>query len=225
MMQHGYKVAALTFSFALLAAPLLSVAHGDEHHDIDHVLLLSIDGLHAQDVARYVRLNPNSALAQLTNMGLTYTNASTSRPSDSFPGLLSMVTGGSPRSTGVFYDDSYDRNLSAPGSNCAIKGTEVVYDESIDINPTAIDGGGGIDPTKLPLDGDNGCKPVYPHTFLRVNTIFEVAREAGLYTAWSDKHPAYDIVKAPQAKASSICIHRKLPRPMARSWAQKPTTT
>ena len=32
------------------------------------------------------------------------------------------------------------------------KGTEVVYDESIDFDSTKLDGGGGIDPTKLPLD-------------------------------------------------------------------------
>jgi hypothetical protein len=35
---------------------------------------------------------------------------------------------------------------------------------------------------------------VFPHDFLKVNTIFGVAHAAGLYTAWSDKHPAYDIV-------------------------------
>src|SRR5499427_7903162 len=167
---------------------------------IRHVLLLSIDGLHAQDLARYTALNPNSALAQLTHLGTTYTNASTSKPSDSFPGLLSMVTGGSPRSTGVFYDDSYDRNLSPPGSNCSTKGTEVVYDESIDINSAALDAGGGIDPATLPRDGSKGCTPVYPHQFLRVNTVFEVARAAGLRTAWSDKHPAYDILNGPSGK-------------------------
>src|SRR5262249_8858181 len=189
---------ALVCAFALIAAALPSIAHGEEQ--LNHVLLLSIDGLHAQDVERYVRLNPSSALAQLTNMGLTYTNAATSKPSDSFPGLLSMVTGGSPRATGVFYDDSYDRNLSAPGSNCSTKGTEVVYDESIDFDSTKLDGGGGIDPTKLPLDGSKGCTPVFPHSFLRVNTIFEVARNAGLYTAWSDKHPAYDIVNGPSGQ-------------------------
>jgi hypothetical protein len=174
-----------------------SASTQDSPNKISHVLLLSIDGLHEQDLARYTNLNPNSALAQLSHLGTTYTNASTSKPSDSFPGLLSMVTGGSPRSTGVFYDDSYDRNLSAPGSNCSVKGTEVVYDESIDINSNALDAGGGIDPAALPLDGSNGCKPVYPHSFLRVNTIFEVARQAGLYTAWSDKHPAYDLVNGP----------------------------
>src|SRR5262249_19968802 len=64
---------------------------------IHHILLLSVDGLHEQDLARYVALHPHSALAQLTQLGVTYTNASASKPSDSFPGLLAMVTGGTPR--------------------------------------------------------------------------------------------------------------------------------
>jgi Type I phosphodiesterase / nucleotide pyrophosphatase len=178
----------------------VSASNQANSDQIRHVLLLSIDGMHEQDLARYTQLHPNSALAQLTHLGITYTNASSSKPSDSFPGLLSMVTGGTPRSTGVFYDDSYDRNLSAPSSNCATKGTEVVYDESIDIDPTRLDAGGGIDPKTLPLDGSKGCTPVYPHSFLRVNTIFEVAQQAGLYTAWSDKHPAYDLVNGPSGK-------------------------
>jgi len=38
---------------------------------------------------------------------------------------------------------------------------------------------------------------VFPHQFLRVNTIFEVVRAAGGYTAWIDKHPAYELVKGP----------------------------
>jgi hypothetical protein len=181
----------------LFAQAAANALHGSKLQHIDHVLLLSIDGLHEQDLARYVQINPNSALAQLAEMGITYTNASASKPSNAFPGLLAMVTGGSPRSTGVFYDDSYDRTLSAPGSNCSTKGTEVVYDASIDFNPTALDAGGGIDPAALPLDGSKGCTPVYPHSFLRVNTIFEVAQAAGLYTAWSDDHPAYDIVNGP----------------------------
>jgi len=196
--------ALFLLAICLASVPVFFIAQNkasastqDNPNQIRHVLLLSIDGLHEQDLARYTTFHPNSALAQLTQLGITYTNASTSKPSDSFPGLLSMVTGGSPRSTGVFYDDSYDRTLSAPGSNCATKGTEVVYDESIDINPNAIDGGGGIDPNALPLDGSKGCTPVYPHSFLRVNTIFEVAQQAGLYTAWSDKHPAYDLVNGP----------------------------
>ena len=84
--------------------------------------------------------------------------------------------------------------------HCKAKGTEVVYDESIDLKPDAIDGGGGLDEAKLPRDSANGCKPVYPHSFLRVNTVFEVAKAAGLHTAWSDKHPAYELVNGPSGK-------------------------
>jgi hypothetical protein len=164
------------------------------------VLLISVDGLHASDLTRFVASNPTSALAKLAKRGTSFLNASASKPSDSFPGLLAMVTGASPKSTGVYYDDSYDRLLSAPGSNCSTKGTEVVYDESIDINSDRLDAGGGIDPAKLPRDGSRGCTPVYPHQFLRVNTIFEVAKAARLRTAWSDKHPAYDIVNGPSGK-------------------------
>ncbi len=164
------------------------------------VLLLSVDGLHGLDLANYVQLHPDSNLAKLSKMGVTYSNASGSKPSDSFPGLLAMITGGSPASTGVFYDDSYDRALSPPGSACGTTGTEVAFDESIDKNPNALDGGGGIDPAKLPRDPRHGCRPVYPHNYLRVNTLFEVVRNAGGRTAWTDKHPAYDIVNGPSGR-------------------------
>lgn len=164
---------------------------------IKQVLLISIDGLHALDLSNFVASHPTSALAQLARQGTTFSDASTSKPSDSYPGLLAMVTGGSPRSTGVFYDDSYDRLLSPPGSDCSTRGTEVVFDESIDRDLTRLDAGGGIDPAALPRDGAHGCTPVYPHQFLRVNTIFEVAKAAGLRTAWSDKHPSYDLVNGP----------------------------
>src|SRR5262249_35351440 len=172
----------------------------DDSPRIRHVLLISVDGMHAVDLERYVELHPNSTLAQLSQIGVLYPNASASRPSDSFPGLLSIVTGGTPRSTGVFYDDSYDRKLAPPGSNCGIVGTEVVYDESIDIDSTKIDAGGGINPANLPRDPSKGCTPVYPHSFLRVNTIFEVIKAAGMRTAWSDKHPAYELVNGPSGQ-------------------------
>ncbi len=163
---------------------------------VQHVLLISVDGMHESDLRQYVAGHPTSALAALSGSGVTYSQARSSTPSDSFPGLLALVTGGTPKSTGVYYDDSYDRKLSAPGSDCKVAGTEVVYDESIDKNPGLLDSG-GIDPMKLPRDPANGCKPVYPHSFLRVNTVFEVAHAAGLPTAWADKHPAYDLVQGP----------------------------
>jgi len=164
---------------------------------IQHVLLFSIDGFHALDLANFIKRMPNSTLGQLSRTGITYTQASTSRPSDSFPGLLSMVTGGSPISTGVWYEGSYARNLSPPGSHCQVVGTQVVWDGSIDKTPKTLDAGGGIDPAKLPLDPAKGCTPVYPHNYLRVNTIFDVVHAAGLGTAWIDKHPSYEMVNGP----------------------------
>ena len=175
----------------------------DEGKLARHVLLISIDGFHALDLANCVAAGTCPFLAQLASTGITYSNASTSKPSDSFPGLLAQVTGGSPVSTGVWYDAGYDRSFFPRGTtSCtATPGAPATYDETIDYDLTQIDGGasnhGGmaIDPAKLPVGPD--CKPVYPHSFLRVNTIFEVAKAHGLRTAWSDKHPAYDIVNGP----------------------------
>jgi predicted AlkP superfamily pyrophosphatase or phosphodiesterase len=164
---------------------------------IQHVLVISIDGMHALDLSNYVKSHPNSTLATLSSSGNTFSNAASSEPSNAFPGLLAMTTGGAPRTTGVWYENAYDRNLSAPGSNCSTKGTAVVYDESIDFDPTKIDGGGGINPANLPLDGSKGCTPVYPHSFLRVNTVFEVVKAAGDHTAWAADHPSYDILNGP----------------------------
>ena len=164
---------------------------------VRHVLLISVDGMHDVDLERFVSAHPSSALARLSRTGTTFSSASTSKPSDSYPGLTALITGGTPKSTGVYYDDSYDRNLSAPGSDCSVRGAEIVYDETVDFDLTRLDAGGGINPANLPLDPDNGCTPVYPHSFLRVNTIFEVIHAAGLRTAWSDKHPSYDLVNGP----------------------------
>ncbi len=183
-----------------LSLGLLATAQAGTVNGIKRVLLLSVDGLHALDLSNYTRNNPNSTLAQLSLAGVTYTNASSAKPSDSFPGLLAIVTGGSPAATGVFYDDSYDRTLSPPGSACSTVGTEVVYDESIDINPDALNAGGGINTAALPLNPSKGCTPVFPHSFLQVNTIFEVIKGAGGYTAWSDKHPAYELVNGPSGQ-------------------------
>src|ERR1700674_2163251 len=43
--------------------------------------------------------------------------ASTKAPSHSSPGLRAQLTGGPPKSPGLFYDDSYDRTLYAPAGN------------------------------------------------------------------------------------------------------------
>jgi predicted AlkP superfamily pyrophosphatase or phosphodiesterase len=197
----------LVLSAFLLAAatPLL---RAEEHHDRDrdrirHVLLISVDGLHALDVANYVVSHPKSALAELSRHGVTYSNARTPANSDSFPGLLALVTGGSPISHGLFYDVSYDRKVFDPTNvNCSgTPGNMMVFDESVDVYNAANVSQNVIDPAKLPRILDDGnCVALYPHSALRTNTIFEVVKAAGGHTAWADKHPAYDLVNGPSGK-------------------------
>ena len=153
----------------------------------------------------------------MTRRGVEFTHAQTPFPSDSFPGMVGQVTGGDPKTTGVYYDDSFNHSLFPAGTTTcagAAPGAEVTYFEQADRDPLALDAGQGlaglpdgilqmtgnpttlIDPAQLPVDPAT-CKPVYPHQYLKVNTIFEVARAAGLRTAWSDKHPAYEILNGP----------------------------
>ena len=51
-------------------------------------------------------------------------------------------------------------------------------------------------PAALPVDPAT-CKPVLPSQYLKVNAVFNVAHDHGLRTAWSDKHPAYEILSGP----------------------------
>jgi hypothetical protein len=194
----------------LLALPL--IAHAANHdgdrddHRIKHVLLISVDGMHALLLSNYVKSHPNSTLALLSSHGKTYTNASTSQPSDSFPGLASLVTGGSPITTGFWYDVTWNRILSFPkdantvmgmaNGPCPSTGGAVVeLDEGVDVDLTQLNGG-GINPNFLPRDNTT-CQPIFPHQYLRVNTIFEVVKKNGGTTAWTDKHPSYEWTNGP----------------------------
>jgi len=98
----------------LLPAATPALSDDDGPRRVDHVLLISVDGMHALDAARYIASHPQSALAELSSHGTMYTDANTPQLSDSFPGLLALVTGGSPVSTGFFYDVSYDRTIFDP---------------------------------------------------------------------------------------------------------------
>ncbi|MDP9075262.1 MAG: alkaline phosphatase family protein [Actinomycetota bacterium] len=175
-----------------------------------HVLLISVDGLHQYDLVQCMATGLCPTLASLSAKGTTYTNAMASEPSDSSPGLMALTTGGTPKLTGVYYDASYDRSLYAPAAqtptstqDCSgLPGTGTFYAENIDKNaPSTANGGVGtrtvmhdsIDPTQLPYGIVNGkCVPIQPNDFLRSNSIFSVIHQAGLRTAWADKHPAAD---------------------------------
>src|ERR1700752_268361 len=123
--------------------------------EIRHVLLISIDGMHAVDYANCVASEPVSCptLKALGKHGVNYTRTTTSRPSDSFPGLMALVTGGTPRTVGAFYDVAYDRVLAPPkvatgnglpAGNCiqgVNNGTQTEYEEGDEFNQNLLNGG------------------------------------------------------------------------------------
>src|SRR5579863_7692681 len=175
----------------LMTMALLLAAQSSRAEDgkVKHVLLISVDGLHAVDylncshgiasVNNGAPYCPN--LAALGTTGVNYTAASTSKPSDSFPGLMTIVTCATPRTMGVYYDVAYDRSLDAPAkttgngvlagpctSGAAPTGTTTEYEEGIDLDQTKVNGGApgagltdgtvaSIDPTRLPRNPKAGC--------------------------------------------------------------------
>jgi Type I phosphodiesterase / nucleotide pyrophosphatase len=199
---------------------------------IKHVLLISIDGMHEVDFYNCTHgiaganngtpYCPN--LSSLSQTAISYVNATSSKPSDSFPGMAALASGGTPKSTGLYYDVAYDRSLDPPtiktgtglaGGPCvpyAVPfGTTTDNDQGIDLDDSKLNGGapgasltdGGIasiDPRKLERDPAQGCALVYPWNFIRVNTAFGVVHAAGGYTAWIDKHPSYSFVGGPGGK-------------------------
>ena len=219
---------------SILSLVLAASAVADDQKDgnsdnssIIHVLLISIDGMHALDFLNcsngITGVNggkpycPN--LADLATTGVNYVAANTSKPSDSFPGLMNIVSGATPRLMGVYYDVAYDRSLDGPSKttgngNAAAPcmagkpptGYTTEYEEGLDIDQTKLNGGnpnakdptdggiGSLDSTRMDRDPAKGCAPVFPWQFVRTNTIYGVIHNAGGYTAWSDKHPAYSSV-------------------------------
>jgi hypothetical protein len=139
---------------------------------------------------------------------------------------MALVTGGTPRSVGAFYDVAYDRILAPPtidtgnglaGGNCVPNmpnGTTTEFEEGVEIDQTKLNGGGpysltdggikSINPLRLPRDPFNHCSPVYPWQFIRTNSIYGVIHAAGGYTAWSDKHAVYAAVSGHGDNANNV---------------------
>ncbi len=211
-------------------------------HANKHVLLISVDGMHQSDLDWYIANHPSSTLAKLTRSGSEYTNAATANPSDSDPGGTALMTGGNPKSTGVYYDVEYSHKTDEPGAACTpgqpATGGDVIYDSpddalaSVDdfIDPAngtfpSFDENGSIYPngvdTKpaaiMNLKNDASsfnaatfpvapatCKNVMPWDYLGDTSIFQVIHNAGLRTAWSDKHAIYMSFNGPGSNGKSI---------------------
>jgi hypothetical protein len=209
--------------------------HGDHGHrspGIQHVLLISVDGMHQSDLNWYIANHPGSELAKLASGGAEFTNNHTADPSDSDPGGTAIMTGGDPRATGVYYDVEYSHAVDEAGAACTpgqpATGGDVIYDspdDKLNAVPDLIPGntsgqtfpsfdeggsiypGGndnnpglimgltpapqsGLNPGSFPVDPKT-CQPIQPWDYLKVNSIFGVIHNAGLRTAWSDKHAIY----------------------------------
>jgi hypothetical protein len=157
----------------------------DRDDRIQHVLLLSIDGMHALDYQNCVKAGTCPHLAALGGTGVTYTRTSAARPSDSFPGLMALVTGGTPKTVGAYYDVAYDRVLAPPAIDTGngvvhgpcvpgiVNGTRTEYEEGVDFNQSFLNGIGpggpyqttdggvlSIDARKLPRDPFSTPQPL-----------------------------------------------------------------
>jgi hypothetical protein len=203
--------------------------------------------MHQSDLDWYIANHPSSTLAKLTRDGTEYTNALTSNPSDSDPGGTALMTGGNPKSTGVYYDVEYSHTVDKPqdeaGATCTpgqpATGGNVIYDSpddalasvpdfidpssgsfpsfdengsiypnGLDTDPAAImnlkfDPTTSLNPATFPVDPKT-CQPITPWDYLGDNTIFQVIHNAGLRTAWSDKHEVYSSFNGPGSNGQSI---------------------
>jgi hypothetical protein len=184
------EVAAFLLSAACAAQeqypkPLI---HTPADHPAERVILLEVGGLNAVDLAMWVKSHPDSAMAELSSRGVTYTNAQVPW-TDEAAGLVALVTGGTPVSTGIVSADGYDRAFSPAGSACRIMGTALTLD---------------MDAATMPLDPKHSCSPVAPHALVHVNNIFEVMHEKGARTAWAGTSAALtDLYAGPSGSGLS----------------------
>ena len=182
------------------------------------MLLISVDGLHQSDLRWFIRHNRGRRWRRWPRSGAEYSHIQTPVPSDSDPGMTAQMTGGDPRTTGVYYDVEYNHALLEAGTTSChgqATGADVIYDSPDDVDDTKLDAGQGLsglpgtilqmtqtpqdllNPATFPVDPQT-CQPISPSSYLKVNTIFNVAHDDGLLTAWSDKHPIYTSFNGPE---------------------------
>ena len=95
-------------------------SHVYSHGQYKQVVYLSFDGMHQGDLVKYIEMFPNSTWATLVKThAIVYNSARAATPSDSFPATAAIVTGGTPRLTGIYWDDTWAKDLYPPSSNCS----------------------------------------------------------------------------------------------------------
>jgi hypothetical protein len=131
---------------------------------IQPVLLISVEGLQALDLSNYASARGDATLAAL-------------------------VTEDSPAIMGFCYDVTFNCDFAAGRKQLAYRnqlgngrgtlGGIAAFDEGLDTGLKRLAGGGKRNPAFLSRDPSNNCAPIFPHQYLRVNTIFEVVKAHG----------------------------------------------
>jgi hypothetical protein len=116
----------------------------------------------------------------------------------------------------VIYDSPDDKLPAVPDLlNNGSGNTFPSFDEGGSIFPHGIDHDpglimnlsphpqSGLNQATYPVDPKT-CKPIQPWDYLGVNTIFQVIHNAGMRTAWSDKHAIYTSFNGPGSNGMSI---------------------
>ena len=133
--------------------------------------------------------------------------------------MTAQMTGGNPKTTGVFYDVEYNHALLAAGHDLVPRPADRAPTSSTTRRTTStstgwtpVRGSPGLPGSILQMTS-TAAEPARtrrrsrstrrrasrstPSQYLKVNTIFNVAHDAGLLTAWSDKHPVYTSFNGP----------------------------
>jgi len=116
----------------------------------------------------------------------------------------------------VIYDSPDDKLPAVPDLlNNGSGNTFPSFDEGGSIYPGGIDKDpgkimnlsphpqSGLNPATYPVDPKT-CEPIQPWDYLRVNTIFQVIHNAGMRTAFAEKHAIYTSFNGPGSGGNSI---------------------
>src|SRR6516225_4965189 len=111
-------------------------------------------------------------------------------PDDKLPAVPDLLNNGSGNTFPAFDED---------GS---------IYKDGLTTNPALIMNltphpQSGLNPATYPVDAKT-CKPIQPWDYVGVNTIFQVIHNAGMRTAFSDKHAIYTSYNGPGSNGMSI---------------------
>jgi arylsulfatase A-like enzyme len=118
-------------------------------------------------------------------------------PDDTLANVPDLLTGSTSNTFPSFDENgSIFPNGQVNATNLPINIMNLQFSPSTSQNPS-------LNSATFPVDPKT-CQPIQPWDFLGVNTIFQVIHNAGMRTAWSDKHEVYMSFNGPGSNGQSI---------------------